>query len=383
MVADAAGRVEEMLKEIQAGPWDYQGRPLNQLEYSEALGRLVRSGDWEDQQVTTLDKIRQALDDSRFRDAAEMGDFFLDEAAIIYGIFRPWITDINEFLLGKGVPADELKDANAKILSLLDLPDGRPFRARQLWEEFRSLVREFFVLCGEQKADEARAIAEDFATRWRQIHDRDVDHIYGLLNEIAVRFGEEMLEEAFSGVVDELFKMRYSKFDIDQFEWGESLWTNLYLVFEAMRGHMVGPGREGNMEFTEDEDRFTFRFDPCGSGHHTIRGDDEIEGTPPRMEPPYNWGVTSKKLDFAGNQEGVCYYCTNCLLVMQQMPIDAYGYPVRVVEPPTWPSNTDAKCAWHVYKDPTKVPVEFYEAVGRKKPKEFGSKGGTKAETES
>ena len=144
-----------------------------------------------------------------------------------------------------------------------------------------------------------------------------------------------------------------------------------YLVMEAMRGHLVGPGRRGNFEFEEDDERFTFRFDPCGSGGHTIRGDDEVEDTPPRMEPPYGWGVTTEEHDFAWNTKGVCYYCSNCCVVMQLKPIDAFGYPVRVVEPPTYPSRSQAKCTWHVYKDPTKVPERYYRAVGREKPDEL------------
>jgi hypothetical protein len=90
------------------------------------------------------------------------------------------------------------------------------------------------------------------------------------------------------------------------------------------------------------------------------------------MEPPFRWGVTQEKHDFAWNMKGVCYYCSNCCMVMQLKPIDAFGYPVRVVEPPTYPSNAKAKCTWHIYKDSTRVPDRYYEDVGRKKSAVFG-----------
>jgi hypothetical protein len=90
------------------------------------------------------------------------------------------------------------------------------------------------------------------------------------------------------------------------------------------------------------------------------------------MEAPYGWGVTTEKHDFAWNTTGVCYYCSNCCVVMQLKPIDAFGYPVRVVEPPTYPATSHAKCTWHVYKDPTSVPERYYEAVGREKPARLG-----------
>jgi hypothetical protein len=93
-----------------------------------------------------------------------------------------------------------------------------------------------------------------------------------------------------------------------------------------------------------------------------------VEHTPPRTEPPFNFGVTKEKHDFAWNKKGVCYYCSNCCVVLQLKPIDAFGYPVRVVEPPTYPSNIAAKCTWHIYKDPANVPERYYEDVGRRKP---------------
>jgi hypothetical protein len=63
---------------------------------------------------------------------------------------------------------------------------------------------------------------------------------------------------------------------------------------------------------------------------------------------------------------------------MQQKPIEAFGYPVRVVEPPTYPATAHVKCTWHIYKDPANVPEGYYQAVGRRKPQpdELGSSGG-------
>ena len=123
-----------------------------------------------------------------------------------------------------------------------------------------------------------------------------------------------------------------------------------------MRGHLVGPGPgRDRWSSRRTSDRYTWRFDPCGSGGRSMRGD-AIEGSPPRMEPPFECGVTTEEYDFAWNKKGVCFYCVNCCVVMQLMPIDAFGYPVRVVEPPTYPDDRDAKCTWHVYKDPAACP---------------------------
>jgi hypothetical protein len=200
------------------------------------------------------------------------------------------------------------------------------------------------------------------------LHDHDVDHIYGLMDAIVRRFGEETMRDVWEFMIGGLFTTRYAKFDTEQYSWEESLETNVYLALEAMRGHLVGPGRRGNIEFEEDDERYTFRFDPCGSGGHLVRGDREVEETPPRMEPPYGWAVLEEEHDFGWNKKGVCLYCTNCCVVMQLKPIETFGYPVRVVEPPTYPDRKDEKCTWHVYKDPRKVPDRYYADVGRTKP---------------
>jgi len=371
MAKDASGWVEEMLLTIDTDPWIERGPPSLGLAFSDLVGRRVRTGDWQEQKISTYDKIRSALERGESREAAAFVDFFADEADVIYSIFRQLIPDVNEVLLQRGIDKTDVRDINVKILSLLRLPDGRPFKPRRLWEEFRSMQREMILLCGGERLSEALLLLQDFKETWRLIQDRDVDHLYGLINEIVVRFGESALGEMWDFIIGPLFKTRYAKFDIDHVPWEESLKTNVYLCFESMRGHLVGPGRMGNMEFEEDEKRYTFRFDPCGSGSRIMRGD-EIEGSPSRMEPPFGWGVTKEKHDFAWNKEGVCYYCSNCCVVQLLKPIDAFGYPVRVVEPPTYPSDAAKKCTFHVYKDPREVPERYYEEVGRKKPKVLG-----------
>ena len=57
--------------------------------------------------------------------------------------------------------------------------------------------------------------------------------------------------------------------------------------------------------------------------------------------------------------------------------MDRFGYPVRVIDPPSYGAR-DAegnleKCQWQMFKDPTKVPEEYYERVGRTKPTVSGS----------
>ena len=379
---DASGWVEALMQDLDSGPDADFTSATPGVGYSKVLGRNVRVGPWGDQKISTFEKIRAALDSGDVAEAAAMLDVFMDEASVIFAFFRQLVPDAMAYLTMHGTTPADLRDINVRLLALLRLPDGREFSPRRLWEEFRGHHRRMLLLCGATDAQSALAELTEYKEKWRRIQDRDVDHLYGLIDEVVRRHGEGALGEFWESIIGPLFETRYAKFDVAQFPWVESLPLNLYLAFEAMRGHLVGPGRLGDMEFEEDEVRYTFRFDPCGSGSRSLRGDDEIEGTPSRMLPPYNFGVTQEEHDFAWNKKGVCYYCSNCCLVMQLKPIDAFGYPVRVVEPPVYPATADAKCTWHVYKDPKETPAEFYEAVGRRKPPDLSARASDNASKE-
>ena len=76
------------------------------LEYSPAVGRRVRLGSWEDQKISTYRKIRDAIEEGRWDDAAELCNYFVDEASVCFAIYRQWIPDLKGFLAENGVPRD-------------------------------------------------------------------------------------------------------------------------------------------------------------------------------------------------------------------------------------------------------------------------------------
>jgi hypothetical protein len=54
------------------------------------------------------------------------------------------------------------------------------------------------------------------------------------------------------------------------------------------------------------------------------------------------------------------------------------AYPVRVVDPPTYPNEGNAVCRWTVYRRPEYVPESVYTRLGLQKPPagaELGSAG--------
>jgi hypothetical protein len=347
------------------------------IAFSELLGRRVRMGSWEDQKVSTYRKIREAIDGGRWDEAARLANYFVDEAQVCFAIYRQWIPDLRAFLAENAVPKEEIAQADADIVAKLALPDGSPFNPYRQWDAFRTRIEELVAAIHRRQADEAMALLDEAKETWRRCHDRDVDHTYGLMSEIMARLGEASIGAMWDKVLLPLFAWRYEKFDIDKYPWDEALEVLMVVACEAMRGHLVGPERTGDFELVETEDRFILRFDPCGSGNRLMRGD-TIEGTPSRMEPPYNWSVSRDPYSWNHFEAGVCHYCTHCIRLMEELPIDRFGYPVRVVDPPHY-GATDAdgkpeKCQWQMFKDPTKVPEEYYERVGRKRPDAFGSR---------
>ena len=160
---------------------------------------------------------------------------------------------------------------------------------------------------------------------------------------MARRFGEPRLEDCYRHVLEPYLQERYRPFDV----------------------------RERPYEETEDDDRVVLRFDPCGSGGRMQRGD-PVEGTPSRAEPPYEFGVTRGRYDWAWNEEGVCYYCAHCCFALERWPAEQWGHPVRVVDSPLYPDESTGEqpkqCTWTIYKTLEAIPSEAYERIGLRKP---------------
>jgi hypothetical protein len=100
------------------------------LAFSDALGRRVRMGSWEDQKISTYRKIHEAIDAGDWSFAAQLANYFVEEASVCYGIYRQWIPDLNAFLAENGVSKADIAEANERIVATLAFPDGAPWNLR-------------------------------------------------------------------------------------------------------------------------------------------------------------------------------------------------------------------------------------------------------------
>lgn len=356
---------------------------MTELIWSESIGKRVRVGDWADQSIPTLAKARDAMAEAgdefglkagRREAAAQLVDYFMEEAKVVYVIYEVWTQGFVEWLSSRGVAADELDAELVRLRALMAYPDGTPLDAGARWDalgeragRLANQVRAYQISVVDGAA-EMDGLSED----WRRLHDRYADVMAGVLAYAARRFGEASLEDCYRAVLEPYIQERYMPFDVRVNPYTTTTERNIYTVFEAMRAHLVGPARDGSMDVEETDDYIKVSFDPCGSGGRSMRGD-EIEGTGSRVLQPYEFGVTQDKYDWAWNEEGVCYYCAHCCLTLEKLPVERWGTPVRVVEPPIWdgdPASASSrkKCTWTVYKSAEAVPESAYRRIGHVKP---------------
>ena len=341
--------------------------------WSESLKKRIRSGSYQEQAISTTTKIIEAIEIEDWNRSADLLEYWVSEALIVQSIYEVWTEGWSEYLSERGMPTHEIEMEILRLRRLLEFPDGTDFYAGSRWAGIVDLADSLGLRMRKSEVSivMAREKMEQIREQWRQLHDRGADFQSGLLSLVANRFGEAAIGDAYAHVLAPYLRERYASFDVRIQPYEDTLEKNLYLTFEAMRGHLVGPDRNGDMEVVEDDNKVTVSFDPCGSGNRGQRGD-AIEGTGSRSDPPYNFGVTAEEHDWAWNEKGVCYYCAHCCFALEYWPAREWGHPIRVVDSPLHPEETAGetpkKCTWTIYKSIEAIPESAYRRIGMQKP---------------
>jgi len=341
------------------------------LTHDPALGRMRRNESPQDLQVSTYRRVREAILANRHQLARDYLGCFHDEALVNRRLYDQWLAATREYFLHKGLGEQKLAATCERVLRVI-APAGHPAWDRNSgWQRYLDLKDRLHADLSATPPAAAAALLEELEQAkeaWRLSHDMDVDTLLGLFDVVVDELGEaaigEMLEQH---ILRGWFDKRYARFDVSRADWKESLPLLVYLSFEAMHGHMCGPQRQGDVEYREFEDRVEFQFDPCGSGGRAYRGE-PLDGTGSRMQAPYGFKPLQGAYDFTWNKRGICTYCAHCCVLTELMPAKAFGYPVRVVDPPSYPHSANAKCRYTIYKDPRAVPAEVYQRIGLTKP---------------
>ena len=340
---------------------------MNKVYFDEVSNEWVRAGELSDQERSTYTEFARALEVENFSEASELALQTIRESTETFELYNAWVPQLIEELekggLGKNELASELSRI-AALPTLRDLPD-RDFEKRR--NEFEAKANQASKACSESNQESARRAMEEARQIWHKVHDQMHDWIGELIGLYATLHGERSIKSLWDRLMADFYSA-YRAYDIANRDWETSYRVLVETTINACRGHLSGPGRRGDFSIVEFDDRLVFTFSPCGSGGRTYLAD-ELTDTGPRLEPPFGHKVTTEKHDWAWNKKGVCLYCAHCCLFAERVPMQMYGYPTRVIDPPVWNGKKDDQvCSWTIYKELSSVPEDVFTRVGLKKP---------------
>ena len=373
------------------------------LAFSGFLNRIVRADPPLTQGVATVRLVWQELEAGHFVEAGNLLEYLILEQQIGHEIFARWTERMAQYLV-QHEPAKTLHQVHAATMLpwitttvapyLPEIRDQSPVlevngeAVVYRWGDGRAQARlsrkadtyplEFFVggesyapvhqapdawrdCLAANDAQGARTQVDQIMERNRLVHEVYCDYCWALLTNLRDTYGEEQYGRVMRATMEDWIAVRYK----DMVEMSpEEL---LQLTVEGLRGEFFGAELLGDLQVTEEPDRYVLAFDPCGTGGRMRRGVPSL-GTPPRTEAPYNFGVSQAAHDWSWNEKGVCLYCTHCADINELLPLDRIGRPMRVTEHPRDPGD---KCRWFIYKRPDLIPDNVYENLGRQRPAHF------------
>jgi hypothetical protein len=307
-------------------------------------GRAVRPGAWLEQAEPTPERIRLALREERFSDAAALGRHLVTEAQEIHDLYSEWTAMVPRILARRRMAPGRLAEAAQEAAR--DTGAGDPGAE---WIAFQEAVDGFARGCERRGADHEQRLSAAIRT-WRAAHDRHLGLVAWWIAFAVEHLGEDELGELWRELEAEGISS-YERYDVRHTPWERSFAFLVQTAIEGMHGHLGGPTGQGEVEVRDHGDRVQLTFSPCGSGG--------------RLRAAERFGVTTAPYDWAWNEVGVCHYCVHCCVLQQLEPIDNLGYPARVIDPPLAAGDS---CSWTVYRDPADIPDSAYRRVGRRKP---------------
>jgi hypothetical protein len=203
------------------------------------------------------------------------------------------------------------------------------------------------------------------AKRWLRRHDQTKDIIHdlylhwitALLSHIYDHYGEdasvravrETATQGQSGWSLPFLKVR------EQMLGNEEIGMRGYIEFlvDVWRQHSMYPG----FRVEEDDEKFIWTMDPCGSGGRLINMG--------AYEGPYGYRKLKKAGPHTWGETDVPIYCTHCPWVHEIAPLMFGGEGAQLwVHASPFPKKPGDQCVYHIYKDPTKIPDKYYERIG-------------------
>ena len=228
--------------------------------------------------------------------------------------------------------------------------EPRWFSDEELAELSRPTMDRAVEAIRDGRYDDAEALCTDMSTEWRYLHDMMAELILGLISYVHQRVGEDAVEDAWTYWGERSWRRSAGKtLEMDRKKVVEALAA----TWRAHSGSGTGPN-PGAFTITEDDEKFTFTMNPCGSGQRLWRnGAYAGEKAYPLTDNAHDWTY---------GRENFPLYCTHCTFMNESLPIKWYGLPLYPSEPPK--NFDDDPCTWYWYKDPQQIPDKYWERYG-------------------
>lgn len=178
------------------------------------------------------------------------------------------------------------------------------------------------------------------------MHDLEATMVTATLSFIGKRFGDKVLEEALHEMLASWVKQAardYAKVDSPK--------RRAQMFAYGLKGHGVA------LQIEEDDEKFIFTQQPCGSGGKLVR-----DGS---YGPPRNFYRVHQPQMMTYGKKDWPAYCAHCIF-HEIVGMEETGVPLFVLVPPDRPG--EQPCRMLLYKDPANIPAEYFERAGLKKP---------------
>jgi hypothetical protein len=225
------------------------------------------------------------------------------------------------------------------------MSDNRVFTDEELKEMGARTLDLVLEAIDKNDKGKAKELATRMYKEFNHLHDGYMIWVTGLLSYIYRKYGIDAVEEAEREAHTIEAKTVFKPSKKTDFR------SRVEGIAGGLRGHLQP------ITIEEDDEKVTLAMKPCGGGERIIQmgGYDPEVGLARVKEPhPITWGMK----DFP-------IYCVHSP-VMEMLAIENTGDfgPVHFVSDPM----NMKSCHFALYKDPTDIPEEFYERIGKKKP---------------
>lgn len=236
-----------------------------------------------------------------------------------------------------------------KQLSKFSSTSGRVFTNDQLREMERPYMDLAIGALNNNDMVSAARWCRRFDETKYQVHDSAAIIISKILSYIASKHGENAAVSTLkhsTAFGEELFFKPKQQMIAEK---GIGAWVEFMVDF--WRQH-VSP-----IEVTEDDDKVTIHVKICGSGGRLLNlGYYDTPGGHHRLQ---------KAGHHTGGRENQPIYCGHCTWLHETHPVFHYGKGAQLwVHAKPYSPEKNQPCIHYIYKDPSKIPDEYYERVG-------------------